>query len=328
MTDRLAKLAAGAALLCVPLQAHTQALDLTPDSSRILSDPNYLPLAGQIDGSTAYTHGWINGSGVNAAGDQISTFHINTNVIRQTLAYGITDNLSVNGSSQYVPRSYRELDGAGGRVTTFDSSGFSDPTFGATWRALDQGAYPVSFDFFGSYTTDLINAQTASAMQDGTVARGGQSGTAGAALGYETRSFTIRGAFTENFFGTSSRLDLADGDSLESDSYNNSGLSLATQTRLTDLFSLNAGIDHTFSTNVNAFNDTNGVRPVAAPGDVTALQFALNYHLVPNAVVLAATYDYDTYGNGRTVFANPSFDTGTRNKSGSILGVKLDYATP
>ena len=140
MTDRLARFAAGAALLCIPLQAHAQALDLTPDTSRILSDPNYLPLAGQIEGSTAYSHGWINGSGVNAAGDQISSFHINSNVIGQTLAYGITDDLSVNGSVQYVPRTFREVDGADGRVTSSDSSGFSDPTFGATWRALDQNA--------------------------------------------------------------------------------------------------------------------------------------------------------------------------------------------
>jgi hypothetical protein len=328
VTDRLARFAAGAALLCIPLQAHAQALDLTPDTSRILSDPNYLPLAGQIEGSTAYSHGWINGSGVNAAGDQISSFHINSNVIGQTLAYGITDDLSVNGSVQYVPRTFREGDGADGRVTSFDSSGFSDPTFGATWRALGQNAWPVSFDLFGSYTPDLINAQTASAVEDGTVARGGQSGAAGAAVGYETRSFTIRGAFTENFFGTSNHLNLADGDTLEDGSYNNSELSLATQTRLADLFSVNAGIDHTFSSNVNSVNVANGVARVTEPGDETSLRFALNYHLVPNAVVLAATYDYDSYSNGRTLFADPALDTGARNRNGNVLGIKLDYATP
>jgi hypothetical protein len=73
---------------------------------------------------------------------------------------------------------------------------------------------------------------------------------------------------------------------------------------------------------------TNGVSRVTTPGDETSLRFALNCHLVPNAVVVAATYDYDSYGNGRTLFADPALDTGTRDRNGSILGIKLDYATP
>jgi len=45
-------------------------------------------------------------------------------------------------------------------------------------------------------------------------------------------------------------------------------------------------------------------------------------------VVLAATYDYDSYSNGRTLFADPALDTGARNRNGNVLGIKLDYATP
>ncbi|HEY2445620.1 MAG TPA: hypothetical protein VGI20_07785 [Rhizomicrobium sp.] len=323
-----AKFAAAAALFCLPLQAHAQSLDLTPDSSRILSDPNYLPLAGQIDGSTAYTHGWMNGTGVNSAGDAISSFHINTNIIGQSLGYGITDDLSVNGSVQYVPRDYREVNNANGQSASLDSSGFSDPTFGLTWRALDQRAWPVNLDLFGSYTPDWIGAETASAVQDGTVARGGQSGAVGAAVGYETRSFSIRGAFTEDFFGTSNRINLANGNLLDAAGYNNSEISLNTQTRFTDLFSVNAGVQHTFAANENAVDVTNGVAHTSESGDLTALHLALNYQFVPNAFVVSATYDYEAYGNGRTLFADSALDTGTRNRNANIIGVKLQYATP
>lgn len=58
------------------------------------------------------------------------------------------------------------------------------------------------------------------------------------------------------------------------------------------------------------------------------MQLALNYNLVPNSAVLAATYAYDIYDNGRTDYANPVLDTEGRNKTGNVLGVKLYYATP
>ncbi|HEY6578298.1 MAG TPA: hypothetical protein VIY09_03170 [Rhizomicrobium sp.] len=328
MTWKLARLAALGGLLCVPFEARAQALDMTPYSGRILSDPNYLPMTGQIYGTTAYTHGWTDGISTDYAGAETSSFHIGANTLDQLLAYGVTDDLSVNASLQYVPINYREIDYANGRSQTLDSSGISDPTFGATYRLLDQSAFPVDLDLVGSYTPNLIDAHTATAFEDGTVARGGQAGTAGAALGYETRSFGIRGAFNANFYGASDTYNLANGDTNRIDGFTNYTLSVATQTRLSDLFSVNAGLDHVFQTNESAVNLTSGAPRYSEPGDETALQLALNYNFIPNAFVISATYAHDFYDVGRTFYDNPLADSQSRDKNSNIVGVKLYYDTP
>jgi len=328
VNNRLSRLLITVALASVPVAAAAQALDLTPDPSRILSDPNYLPLAGQFYGTTAYTHGWTDGNSANAAGLDTSSFHINTNALNQLLSFGVTNDIAINASIAYDPADFREIDYASGRTTTLNSSGFSDPTFGATWRALDQSVWPVDLDLLGSYTPNWIDAHTASADEDGTVARGGDSGTVGAALGYDTRSFGIRGAFNANFLGARNVYDLANGDTLQTEGHTNYTLSLDTQTRLTDLFSVNAGLAHTFASDDTGVNLTTGTPHYSEPGDNTALQLALNYNFIPNQFVISATYAHDFYDNGRTFYDNPAADSETRNENGNVVGVKLYYDTP
>lgn len=321
---RVATLAAAAALLTVPSFAQ----DLTPDTSRILSDPNYLPLAGQIYGYTDYTHDWTNGSTYNYLGDQVSSFRVNTDSLAQFLSYGITDDLEINGSFHYVPDSDRQVALANGTARDLNSSGFSDPSFGAAWRAIDQGPYPVNLDFFGSYTPDWISSQAASIDEDGNVARGGDSGTVGAALGYETRQFSMRGAFNAVFYGPSQTFDLGSGDTVATQGHTDYVLSLATQTRLNPLFSVNAGVDHTFAADHGAYNETTGISHLSQPGDSTALHAALNYNIVPDTAVIAATYTHNFLGDNHAVYLDPTSDTSTRNKSGDVVGVQLSYVLP
>lgn len=328
MKFRLVSLATLIGLICARPDARAQTLDMTPDAGRILSDPNFLPYTGQLYGTTSYAHGWTSGNSANSLGAETSSFHINTNTLDQFLAFGITDDLSVNASVSYAPTDYREINYAGGRSASLDSSGFSDPTFGATWRVLDQKSWPVDLDLLGSYTPDWIDAHTATASEDGTVARGGEAGTVGAAVGYDTRSFGIRGAFTADFLGDSSSYNLASGDTIETQGRTNYTLSLDTQTRLTDLFSVNAGLAHTFAANETGVNLTSGAPHYTEPGDNTALQLALNYNFIPNQFVVSATYAHEFYDNGRTFYDDPASDTETRDKSGNIVGVKLTYATP
>lgn len=328
MTTPTLKIALTAVLVLLPAAASAQAVDLTPYSGRILSDPEFLPLGGEIYGTSAYTHGWITGDSANYLGAQTSSFTINTNALDQMFAYGITDDVSVNASMQYVPANYRESDRTNGTTAYSESSGFSDPTFGLTWRALDQGAFPVNLDLFGSYTPDWISAHTSTAYEDGTVARGGDAGIIGAAVGYVTSGFSIRGAFDANFLGDASVVNLGSGDIIQSAAHTNYDLSLETQTRLSDLYSVNAGIAQTFASNANATNLATGAPRYSEPGDVTALQLALNYNFVPDAFVVSATYAHDFYGNSRYYYADPAFDSETRDKNGNILGVKLYYATP
>jgi hypothetical protein len=323
---KVLSLAAGAAFVCLPLAAFGQ--DMTPDTTRYLSDPNYLPYTGQIYGTSAYTHTWTNGDTFDDTGAQTSSFHVNTDTLSQFLSYGITDDLEVNAAIHYEPDSQRQVNFANGSQSTLNSSGFSDPSFGAVWRALDQGPYPVNFDLFGSYTPNMIDSKQASANDDGTIARGGQWGELGAALGYETRQFSIRGEFNANIYGDSNSVDLLDNDTLHTLGYTDYVLGLTTQTRLNPLFSVNAGIDHVFASNENALNTTTAISHMLQPGDTTTLHASLNYNLVPNQFVVSATYAHNFLGNSEAIYAVPTSDTSTRNRGSDVLGLELYYVMP
>jgi len=138
----------------------------------------------------------------------------------------------------------------------------------------------------------------------------------------------MRAAFNANVNGRSSTINLDSGDILQTQGYTNYDLSLATQTRLTDLFSINAGIDHSFASNESSANVASGVAHYSQPGDETGLQLALHYNFVPNAFVISGTYAHDFYDNASTYYADPALDSETRNRNSDTLGVKLYYLMP
>jgi hypothetical protein len=326
MTLSKTKFMIGAAALLFPLQA--SALDFTPDATRILTDPNYLPLTGQIYGFTGYSHTWTDQDTFNYLGAQTASVHINADAIDQYLAYGITDDFTLQADMRYEPDATRKVDLVGGTAQTYDSSGFSDPTFGATYRVLDQAANPVNLDLFATYTPDLIDAKVATADESGSLSSGGQAGSVGAAIGQEMRDFSIRGSMSAVFNGSRKAIDLADNSAVRTDAVTNYVASLQTQTRLTDRFSVNAGFTYTFDNNQNVTNTANGITHVSAPGDIASLGLALNYHLVPNTAVIGLTYGYDSYSDGKNTFAVPTQDTQIKNKSDNVVGVRLSYVLP
>jgi hypothetical protein len=326
MTSSKAKFMIGAAALLFPLQA--TALDFTPDATRILTDPNYLPLTGQIYGYTGYSHTWTDLDTFNYVGAQTSSTHIDADAIEQYLDYGITDDLSVHADMRYEPNATRKVNLAGGTSQTLDSSGFSDPTFGATYRVLDQAVNPVNVDLFATYTPDLIDAKVATLDESGSLSSGGQAGSVGAAIGQEMRDFSIRGSMSAVFNGSRKAIDLTDNSAIRTDAVTNYVASLQTQTRLTDRFSVNAGFTYTFDNNQNVTNTVNGITHVNTPGDVASLGLALNYHLVPNTAVIGLTYGYDTFTDGKNTYAVATQNTQTKNRSDNVVGVRLSYVLP
>jgi hypothetical protein len=265
---------------------------------------------------------------LNYAGSQTSSNHINADAIDQYLAYGVTDDFSVHAQMRYEPDATRKVNLVGGTSQTYDSSGFSDPTFGATYRVLDQAVNPVNLDLFATYTPDLIDAKVATMDESGSLSSGGQAGSVGAAIGQEMRDFSIRGSMSAVFNGNRKAIDLTDNSAVRTDAVTNYVASLQTQTRLTDRFSVNAGFTYTFDNNQNVTNTVNGITHVNTPGDIASLGLALNYHLVPNTAVIGLTYGYDSYADGRNTFAVPTQNTQIKNKSDNVVGVRLSYVMP
>jgi len=326
MLFKAAKWLIGATATLLPLAAAAQ--DLTPDASRILSDPNYLPLDGQLWGYTNYLHTWSNGTTFNSVDNPVSTFHSDINELNQFIGYGITDDLMIDASIAYEPGANRNVQFANGSTATLQSSGFSDPTFGATYRLLDQVASPVTLDVFGSYTPDWITSKVATATTGGSFANGGQEGEVGAALAEQTRFITVRGAFAAHFLGTRQVDDVATGGTFDQGGHTDYILSLATQTRLTDQISFNAGVTHTFASNSSYTDTLKNLTRTINPGDDTILDLAVNYQFIPDTVVGSVIYRHGITGDNSTVFLNPVADRTVADQYRNLVGVQLDYAFP
>jgi hypothetical protein len=324
MLGRQKKWLLAASIAAFPLQAMAQPMG---DSSlRILSDPAYLPFAGQITGYSAYRYQEQSADVFNSTGAPDYKFHTITNDISQSLQYGLTDDLTLNFQIAYDPSQKRNDIFADGSVTSLLSNGFTDPTFGVTWRVIDQANAPVNLDLSASYAPDAFNSKTASPTEDGSVARGGQAAHFGAALSEVMAQFTLQGSVNGNFYGGSSLDNLTNDTISKRDSYWTYDLDLASQVRLTNQFSINAGVSHTFNSSFNVANLTDGNMAISDPGGVTSLNAALNYHIIPNIFVVSATYAYDMHDNGDYVVTNnTAFNTFTRNNHENVYGVRLDY---
>jgi hypothetical protein len=322
---RSTKFLAAAAIVAISTSAFAQ--DMASDSTRIISDPLYLPLQGEFYGATGYVYGSSSHDTFDAAGAPSAHVNVTSNTLDQTFLYGITDDLSLHFDWGYdISRDAGRHLVTGGDVKR-DSSGWTDPEFGLIYRLMDQRDSPLTLDLRADYSPDAFPAKSATVDSDGTVALGGQMANFGATLGHEGPMFTVAGTFDATWLGSRNVLNQASGDQNHEDSLWNYRLGLTSQARINDQFSINAGVGHTFTNNGLSFNNTTGLAHIIAGGDFTDVNAALNYQFVPNTVVGSLTYQHNFYQNSRNVFPTmPADNTFTRNKDEDLFGVTMRYA--
>ena len=314
--------AAFAAFMLQPALAQ----DATQDPLRILSDPAYLPLQGQFTGRTTYNYGWLSGGVYDASHAKLYGFHTDSNEFRQYFDYGLTDDLSLNVGMSYDPSVTQKRDYSGGTVEHLERQGFSDPSFGLTYRAVDQRTAPFNLDLYTNYQPDWIDAKAPSVGHDGSIARGGDLAQFGAALSHVTPGFTILGRFEADYNGDRSILQPASGLSSHEGSNWDYLLGLETQTRLNDRFSLDGNASYTFNGD-SGIVSAGGVPHDWQPGNVTDLGVAVDYQMVPNRFVASLGYDYRIHDDTSNLFPGaPASDTSVKYKDENVLGVKLNYA--
>jgi hypothetical protein len=304
------------------------ALDMTPDASRVVSDPSYLPNSGQFFGSTQYNNGQTDWNTDDSQGVPKSSANAVNNTINQLVEFGFTDTLTLRASGSYL---WIDTDttAATGVETETQSNGFSDVAFEGLCRVLDQKNHPFSWDLFGIYTPNLINAESASSVENGTVARGGASAGFGSALSYKTKDFTIYGSGTATCLDERTVLNPGNQITTSFDTSWQKVFTLSTQTRLMDKWSLNANVSRTFSDNQNAsFVGTGGklITFVDAPGGQTAFTGALNYQAVPNRFVVSLIYIHNFYDTSANTYATQmNSDITIMDKQQNILSGEIRY---
>jgi outer membrane protein assembly factor BamA len=322
MNLRSLKYLAAAAILA-PFGA--QAMDYTLSADRIVSDPLYLPLQGQIFGESSYQWATTSQDVFNSAGVKTESERINSNPFGVTFEYGITDDLAVSANIGYDPSVTTHINPVSGTGTTLTDQGWDDPTFGVVYRVLDQRDNPLTLDLGASYSPNMFSSKNASDDDDGTVARGGQEWGFNGTLGREMRDFTIAGVFDADYDGRHDALNQASGDEVGTSSSWLYTLGLATQTRFSDQFSVNAGAGYAFGHDATVVNETTLIDHDSHVKGSPNLNAALNYHFIPNVLVGSIDYQHDFGGGSQSFYAIPADDSQIQNRAEDLLGVRLRY---
>jgi hypothetical protein len=244
-------------------------------ATRILSDPLYLPTKGQVLGTTAYTLDTPTGDKFKA-GTNTGSFKASDNLFDQTLAYGVTNDLTIRLGLGYAVNQRDSTAASTGDVTTGNSRGFNDPTFSATFRALDESRSPLILDVIGSYSPDAFASIASGGVGEGSVGRGGQTSGLSLALGHEAKSFTVAVTAGTSYVGQQTTLLLSNGTSTESDAHWNYSAGLTTQTRFTNRVSLNAGFAFSTGGSYGVSNIDKGNARTYSPPSTRSLNLALN----------------------------------------------------
>jgi len=314
----LAVLSSG--LLLAPGAARAQ----TTTDFRIVSDPLFLPLKGQLYGMTSDALSMPHGDNFKA-GVQTGSFNASDNHLDQTLALGLANRLTVRAAFGYSNNERDSTAAATGDVTTGNASGWTDPTVSLTYRVLDEPRAPLIFDLTAVYSPDVLTAKTAGGGSDGTVARGGQTTGVSVAVGRVLKRFTVAATAEATYVGQQTTELLSNGTSTESDAHWSYDAGFATQTRFTDRISIDAGVAYGTAGNYGVANMDKGNSHTFEPPSTCSLNAALNYHLRPNRFVASLNYSYVAYTDAQSIFAKSTSDTSVENRRANVIGFRLMY---
>ena len=283
------------------ISPQTHAVDLTPDASRILSDPAFVPSARQLIGATTYGYSKDSADVVGTSAASQYSLVRRVGGVSQAFSYGITDELSVWGGESYS-WSTTEYDFGSGADTSIRRY-YRQLQIGVTDRLIDQRNHDFNLDV-SAYAPGGVNIAISRTMTDLTL-----RGSAGIYhVGYENGIDEVR-----DFNVTVNR-------------YWGYFFSLQSEMRLTRFlaFDVSAAYD---SANVNSVHasSSGGSFAIDYPNQVD-LGLALSYQLIPDKWVAKLGLGYGFLGTRRDVYADPSLDVQTAHRSVRSIGLSLFYS--
>lgn len=298
-----------------------------PMSDRLISDPLFLPLKGQVFGTTSYTYGNQTGDRYNSIGTRTSSFSNDTNLFTQSFAYGFTDELSAHISMGYGFDSNDTTTLSSGVTTSGAANGWTDPTFGVTYRILDQARHsPVDIDVTANYAPDLISDKATGGGHLGSIAPGRDVATLTGTVGREMRVFTVAGTATAEHYGVQEYTALSTNDTYKAGSFWDYTLGIKTETRFTQRASFELGLGYSLIGARNSTtNEASGITSTGEGANTLAVNTALNYSIIPNLLVAGLTYTYDDYSNTATDRVIATQNVGTQNHMQNVYGARLQY---
>lgn len=326
-------------IFSIALLSAAYGADWTADDARILGDPSFLPVAGQVSGSFSYTYSAYLYDLQTSPGGFHAAYDRSANSFLPALQFGVTDDVTVSadmgwGNDRtretfiaqrlvFVPRAARAVGspgfinppGLGFHVVSFPATanfralGADNPVFGLTWRAIDERTAPVDVDLSGSYSPDIFQSRQAALFQTGTLATGGQAGSVQLAISREMRVLTLRAFGTFSYEGRRNQAGVFETDyrSAPHPSYQ---AGLQSEIRLLPWLAVNAGVTaqqtvrYDRATITPQENVSNTVKP---SGSISPYAGVL-VPLIADRLVAEAAYQHDFINNESVAFEGGASD--------------------
>jgi len=278
----------GIALTC-PISAW--AFDVTSDTTPYISDPSFLPRQGEFYSETTYGYStreqnWQpNGGAIN------EHYSADSNSYRQQIEYGITDRFSVGGYGSYADTTQQY-------VYTFrptseiDTNQFNNPTFNATYRAIDQIQSPVSVYVEALFTPGIVANAPRSGGVDLYLNREIRIPTSQGQIG-----LTIQGEIGTSYDDAYTNTDPLTGVSRDYTDEWGWFVAARNQVRFTPRWAVNSGIVYSKDLGNSIGLAGIGDSYVVAPSATVAPYVAVVFGIVPNRVNLAFEYDHEFIGD-------------------------------
>ena len=268
------------ALLCA---ASARAEDLTPDTTRYLSDPSFLTLRGQFISVTSYEYSRRTSDLQNPYGLHTEHLVVDRNAITESLGYGISNRfeagilLTYSEASQHL--TYPVAPGQDLDVNEFDN-----PTLFAIYRAFVVPADGFSVDVEGTFTPALFSNQ-------------GGAGSVALYVNQEYRSLTVQGEIGGGYNASYSTIHTLNGLAANVGDQTDYLVALRSQFRLTARWSTTVGIVYERDNSYTVYHPPSGAQVgYGAQGSIDPYA-VLGYDIVPNRINLAVEYDYYSYNN-------------------------------
>lgn len=251
----------------------TSASALAADNREIF-DIMYLPNTGTTYGISEFN--LINGEAEVFNQD----LELSGHRLSQTLGHSFTDRLSLAATLGYQ-NIETEIDGVNG---SSESSGLSDPTLTARFRAMDES---FRFDVLGGATLSIMDSELED-NGDSTTATGGSSLFVGSQVGGKSESFqwAVLGQLTHNFEAETDQDSQGD---VKEDAHNELVLRLDILNKLAEKSFLRSNVTANF---------TEGYEDDQSPANETTGQTAYGIgtqyqHLLSTDLLLRAGVDYN-----------------------------------
>ncbi len=297
-----------------------------PIGDRIVSDPMFLPLKGQIYGVSAYTGTIGNSSAYNHLGVKTSNSSSYSNTFSQTLAYGISDDVTIRLAQSYEFGNTDSESLKTGATTPYNNAGLTDPTLSVTYRFIDQRQnYPVSADLYAAYSPNMLTSRNASATRTGTEDSGRQTATFQADVGREMNNFTVEGLVGGTFNGRRNFVTLSNDQNDTLGSFWSYFAAINTQTRITDRLSFNGNVRYTVQDKAAGANQSTGLTWIQSNPDNVDFTVDLNYQFIPNRLVGQLSYDNVMYTHTSYNYSVAADSSQVRNQDNNIIGARLMY---